>query len=352
MIKRISIAFSLALLVVIAGGYWYVRQTPKLQFQSMEWVKNYNVKPGTDGMIELLDSIYRWDKKRKDELHYKRSLKKLIYNLYNAAPQKLKDAKVLLHEGETNQAIQILEELMDDFKDDSDKLYTKYHELLAIAYLRWGEQENCIVNHNNNSCILPIKENGIYTLQENTRKAIDVYLKLLEKHPNDWRYRWLVNIAYQTLGEYPESVPQEWLIQSDLMQDKSLSDNFTNIAPSLNVGETSGAGGALLEDFNNDGSLDIITSGLLSNNSIKYYINHGKDGFTDQTKSANLEGLTSGFNVYPLDFNNDGWMDLFVTRGSWGGKNGLYPKPYRISDRTVAWKVEDVLKLIEDIESA
>ncbi|MBL4707307.1 MAG: VCBS repeat-containing protein [Flavobacteriales bacterium] len=295
------------------------------KYQSMNWVTNYDVKPGTTGMVELLDSIYRWDEKRKNEQSQISPFNKLVHVFYKSRQQLLSGARELLHEGETNEAIHILEELSDEIVNESDELFTKYNELLAIAYLRWGEQENCIINHNHNSCILPIKENGIYALQDNTRKAIEVYLKLLNKHPDDWKYRWLINIAYQTLGEYPSKVPKQWLIQSELMVDKDSSDNFKNIAPLLKVDETSGAGGAVLEDFNNDGLLDIMTSGLLSTNQLKYYVNNGKDGFSDQTIPAQLEGLTSGFNIYPLDYNNDGWKDLLVVRGSWGRLNGRYP---------------------------
>jgi hypothetical protein len=312
----------LALTSVINSG---CNQPPSNQFQSMEWVTTYDIKPGTEGMVELLDSIYHWEEKRKIELQQISWYKKLVSNFYTSKKRKIKEANTLLHEGETNEAIQILEELSGEIINESDELFTKYNESLAIAYLRWGEQENCIINHNDNSCILPIKEDGIYTLQQNTRKAIKTYLKLLNKHPEEWRYRWLLNVAYQTLGEYPSKVPKEWLIQSELMLDKDPSNNFKNIAPSLNVGDVSGAGGAVLEDFNNDGLLDIITSGLLSTNQIKYYENKGKDGFTDQTETAKLTGLTSGFNIYPLDYNNDGWKDLLVVRGSWGRLMGRYP---------------------------
>jgi len=36
----------------------------------------------------------------------------------------------------------------------------------------------------------------------------------------------------------------------------------------------------------------------------------------------------------------------------WDGiKEGRYPKPVKLSDRTTAWRVEDILNLIEDISS-
>jgi len=315
----------LAILTVLFGIYWFSTRTSNTEFQSMDWVTTYDLEPGTKAMVSLLDSIYRWDENHKHETHKIKWHKKIAYIFYKPSTTQLAEAKELLEVGKTNEAIDILEKLSTIIHDESDELYTRYNEQLAVAYLRWGEQENCILKHNHNSCILPIKENGIYELQDNTRKAIEIYKKLLNIHPEDWRYKWLLNVAYQTVGEYPEEVPEEWLIQSDLMADKNPSDNFINIAPLLGVGETSGAGGAVMEDFNNDGLLDIMTSGLLSTNNLKYYVNNGTSGFTDQTASAKLEGLTSGFNIYPLDYNNDGWKDLLIVRGSWGRLNGRYP---------------------------
>ena len=42
-----------------------------------------------------------------------------------------------------------------------------------------------------------------------------------------------------------------------------------------------------------------------------------------------------------------------VGRTTWlmGVKNGIYPKPVKLSERTVAWRVEDVLALIEKLNA-
>ncbi len=40
-----------------------------------------------------------------------------------------------------------------------------------------------------------------------------------------------------------------------------------------------------------------------------------------------------------------------ICKASWynGIKSGRYPKSYKISSRSVAWKVEDIRKLVEEI---
>lgn len=44
---------------------------------------------------------------------------------------------------------------------------------------------------------------------------------------------------------------------------------------------------------------------------------------------------------------------LPISRTSWleGVKAGIYPQPVRIGPRTVAWKVEDIRRLIDDLDA-
>jgi hypothetical protein len=290
---------------------------------SLEWVKSYKLESGTESMVHLLDTINKWQQQQKLDSRKVSWYKKIIYKFYKPLTTKIYEAQFFLYEGKTDIAIDGLEEIHSQI-DESSELFRRFHELLAIAYLRKGEQENCILNHNNNSCLLPIQKNGIYTAKDNTIKAIKNYIILLNKYPSDWRYRWLLNVAYQTLGEYPDSVPKQFLIYSELMIDQDSTNNFKNIAPMLKIDYQSSAGGAIIEDFNNDGLLDIFTSGMFESQ-LKYYINMGSNGFQDKTKEARIEGLTNGFNLFQLDYNNDGWMDLLVVRGAWQHSNGLYP---------------------------
>lgn len=92
--------------------------------------------------------------------------------------------------------------------------------------------------------------------------------------------------------------------------------------------ETTGTGVALF-DFNNDGLLDIfmVNAGTdVSRNSHRgassvLYKNLGNLQFTDVTREAGLDDAAWGQGVCAGDINNDGLVDLFVTR--WG-QNALY----------------------------
>jgi tetratricopeptide (TPR) repeat protein len=74
---------------------------------------------------------------------------------------------------------------------------------VAIAYMRLGERNNCMLNHNGSSCIFPIKDGGVHKIQTGSKKAIEVYEGILTAHPEDLESKWLLNIAFMTLGQYP-----------------------------------------------------------------------------------------------------------------------------------------------------
>jgi enediyne biosynthesis protein E4 len=79
-------------------------------------------------------------------------------------------------------------------------------------------------------------------------------------------------------------------------------------------------------DFNNDGYPDIAYVAL-RNQTFPIYRNTGKGDFVEVTTPSGMRSGSvqmSGFGAAFYDFDNDGWKDLFVTRGhvSWHGPPG------------------------------
>jgi hypothetical protein len=81
-------------------------------------------------------------------------------------------------------------------------------------------------------------------------------------------------------------------------------------------------GGVALFDYNNDGLLDIfVTNGaaipLLEKNDPSYYNrlfrNNGDGTFTDVTEKAGLQGVGYSMGVAAGDYDNDGFVDLYIT---------------------------------------
>ncbi len=85
-------------------------------------------------------------------------------------------------------------------------------DLLAIAYMRLGEQENCVHYHGQESCLFPVRGSGVHQLTRGMEGAVRELTDALQENPADLKSRWLLNIAYITLGRYPQDVPARWLI--------------------------------------------------------------------------------------------------------------------------------------------
>ncbi len=190
---------------------------------------------------------------------------------------------------------------------------------LAVSYLRLGEQANCCNMYGAQSCLLPIQGSGIHQDKEGSRKAIREYLELLESNPGDLTSRWLLNLAYMTLGEHPEKVPKKWLIPAEKFASEGVFPRFVNVAPSLNLGPPALAGGVVMDDFNGDGRPDLLisSSGLdPKRDQLRYFENDGHGKFVERTKEAGLEGLTGGMNLLQADYDNDGHLDVLVLRGA------------------------------------
>src|SRR5687768_15682510 len=64
----------------------------------------------------------------------------------------------------------------------------------AVAHLRIAEQQNCITNHNPESCLLPIAGAGVHKIQEGSRAAIATLEEQLKKVPRDRTGAWLLNL--------------------------------------------------------------------------------------------------------------------------------------------------------------
>ncbi len=224
--------------------------------------------------------------------------------------------------GQEQEANLAFEQLLQNTNADH-RHYTEVLKGYAISYLRMGERQNCISNHSSESCIMPIKDGGVHQNKTGSRKAIEVYQKLLQQDNQDYESRWLLNIAYMTLGEYPSKVPSQWLIPN-LDKDNSgyAVKAFTDIAPNLGLNKRNMAGGVIIDDFNNDGYLDIVTSDWGLKGAMHYFKNDTKGSFTDCSVISDLGRFKGGLNMVQADYNNDGFLDILVLRGAWMGKFG------------------------------
>jgi len=234
-------------------------------------------------------------------------------------------AGALLELGEEQKAIAILEGLLDKVSPGEFDRRQALLKDLALAWLRLGDRVNCINNHTAESCIYPISGNGVHRDKTGAEKAIDLYKAILRENPSDLESRWLLNIAYMTAGGYPSEVPPQFLLKVRNDDSMHLVKPFINVAMNAGLDYKCIAGGSIVDDFNNDGYDDIILSSWSLSEPMRYYRNNADGSFTDVSDSSGLGYLTGGLNMMQMDYNNDGYKDIFVLRGGWKGKFGKNP---------------------------
>ena len=190
-------------------------------------------------------------------------------------------------------------------------------EKLAVAHMRRGEMENCMQNHNAASCIFPLRPEARHKLPSGSQNAIRYFSKYLEQNPSDLEVRWLLNVAHMTLGSYPSGVPEKLLIPPQAFASQEDIGRFTDVAPALKLDGVNTAGGTIVDDFDNDGNLDIVLSVVDACSPMRYFHNNGDGTFADWSAKAKLSGQLGGINAIQTDYNNDGRLDIFVMRGGW-----------------------------------
>ncbi|MDX1477770.1 MAG: CRTAC1 family protein [Saprospiraceae bacterium] len=233
----------------------------------------------------------------------------------------------LLNSGATERAVVELESLIEQIVQyrPTPETMLKLRKLLATAYLRIGEQENCIGDRSHASCIVPIAGDGIYTMTKGSEKAIELALDILQDYPEDAETIWLLNVAHMTLGTYPDGVPAQWQVPESAFRSDYQLPRFRDVSRAAGLSGTGLAGGCAVDDFNNDGLLDIIASSWSIHDGLRYFVNLGNGRFEERTAGMQLDGITSGLNIEHADYDNDGDLDLFILRGAWLFDDGAIP---------------------------
>ncbi len=202
---------------------------------------------------------------------------------------------------------------------------------LGVAYMRMGETQNCVVQHGAERCILPLRGDGIHTLPEGSTRAIRYFMEVLESsspekdHGYYFPSLWLLNVAHMTLDQYPDGVPPRYRIPESAFQARVPFQRFRNISPKLGMDSFNLAGGAIVDDFDGDGYLDILTSTWDAIGPMVYFRNNADGTFREVSREAGLEGIWGGLNLLQADYDNDGHVDVLVLRGAWSGAEGEHP---------------------------
>ncbi len=236
----------------------------------------------------------------------------------------------LLKAGKTQEAIKALQDLEKfSTRGGSSALSLENRSFLrhrmAVAYLRLGEQENCQEHHTTESCLMPITGGGIHGRPRGSIEAVRILTEQLKEVPEDLSARWWLNIAAMTLGEYPDGVPKAWLIPPKVFDSEYDIKRFHDRAGDVGLDTEDLAGGTIVEDFDGDGHLDVMVSSAAVHGQLRYFHNNADGTFTDRTARAGLTGEVQALNIVQTDYDNDGRPDVLMLRGAWLGRAGHIP---------------------------
>lgn len=115
-------------------------------------------------------------------------------------------------------------------------------------------------------------------------------------------------VGYETQPERPTYPARLYRNEGD--------GTFTDVAPELGVDVVGFTKGVTWGDVDNDGRPDLYVSRLDQEN--RLFVNEGPDGdggwsFRDATAEAGVAGPVESFPTWFFDYDNDGWLDLFVS---------------------------------------
>src|SRR5215467_8482597 len=225
--------------------------------------------------------------------------------------------EIYSYEGKMDSAIEQYEKAYRIASEKVPRAIPLMEFTLGGAHLLHSDMVNEAFSAPGEKCLFPMRPGNGYKKTADAQKAIEYFSKCLEYRPQSLDTRWLLNLAYATLGTYPDGVPEKYRIPLSAFESKERVDRFVDVAPAAGVDTFSQAGGVIVDDFENNGRLDILTSSMDMCQSLRYFHNNGNGTFTDRAREAGLAKQMGGLNIIQTDYNNDGCLDFLVLRGGW-----------------------------------
>ena len=140
--------------------------------------------------------------------------------------------------------------------------------------------------------------------------SMEVGVQCLAHSPGDPRSRYWLWQSAQKAGGYLQSVPEEAQMTIQAGYEET-SIQMEEVAVEIGLDKTSGGRGTAVFDSNGNGLLDVVIAGAHAGCS--FYRNNGDGTFTDASAGSGLDKCVYAFSVAVGDYLNNGLPDLFIS---------------------------------------
>jgi hypothetical protein len=226
-------------------------------------------------------------------------------------------AQLFAYEGRMAEAIEALTEARRIAAERVPAMRQHMEEALGIAHLHKAFHDGGMGHAPGARCLLTLAPQASFGASEDVQKAIAHFTAYLHEAPEDLEVRWLLNVAHITAGTYPEGVPSAHRIDPAAFASEEDIGRFNDVAAESGVRVTAAAGGVIVDDFDNDGRFDLLTSSMDSCAPLRFFHRTETGRFVDRSAAAGIDAQLGGLHTIQTDYDNDGCLDVLVLRGGW-----------------------------------
>ena len=261
--------------------------------------------------------------------HWKRELKKTNEPKKRLFLQ-LKLIDELTRDGKNEEALMLIEQTagaLEQYvpKNELEGVARNLNFFKALALFRIDERKCCYDNFRSHSCIFPVVEEDYLFPTDNIKKANEIWKELLRKEPWDYRSKWMFNLSSHLMGNDTERRLRSVFYRKKGDGITPLDIETSNVSKKFNLNCEGLAGGVIVEDFDQNGLPDVFRTSWYFDHNCQLFLQVEPGRFIEQTEQLGLEGEVGGLNCVSTDYNNDGYVDIFILRGGWLEGLGLLP---------------------------
>ena len=115
-----------------------------------------------------------------------------------------------------------------------------------------------------------------------------------------WTCAGCLNLAHMTLGEHPDKVDPRFRLDLDRFFHSEFDiGKFRDVGHLVGVNRYNQAGGAIMEDFDNDGLLDLAVTSIDPTQPMAFYRNKGDGTFEDRSEASRRHRPTGRAGLLP-----------------------------------------------------